>query len=275
MVVAAAILLVLGVGHSVRAQDLGLPSVTATYALENARVVQAPGHVLDSATVLIREGIIEAVGTDVEIPYDARRIEADTLTVYPGFIDGLSHAGVEMPEDGEEKEIEDPGDPPPGRAGIQPDRSVRPLLNADASTLDSLRRLGFTAGHVVPEGGMLPGSGAYILYGGEETDEMVLETKQTLFAQIEGAPARAYPPRRRATVSPARQTTRCATSTICARISATTRRTCSVSMAMPKCWRIFSSWMLPASAASRRFRWWIPAAWRVVSARWAIARLPR
>ena len=118
LVVAAAILLVLGLGHSTRAQELELPSVTETYALENARVVQAPGHVLDSATVLIRDGIIEAVGTEVAIPYDARRIDADTLTVYPGFIDGLSHAGVQIPEDGDEKEIEDPGDPPPDRAGI-------------------------------------------------------------------------------------------------------------------------------------------------------------
>ncbi|HKL87554.1 MAG TPA: hypothetical protein VJ884_01020, partial [Salinibacter sp.] len=49
------------------------PTVTTTYALENAQVVQAPGQVLESATVVVEDGIIEAVGPNVNVPYDARR----------------------------------------------------------------------------------------------------------------------------------------------------------------------------------------------------------
>ncbi len=189
--------------------DFTVPDVTDTYALENARVVQAPGDVLESATVVVRDGLIEAVGPDVEVPYDARRIAADSLTVYAGFIDGLSHAGVEMPDDeGDNGEEIDPGDPPFDAAGIQPDRSVRSFLTPDASGLEGLRKAGFTAGHVVPEGQMLPGSGALALYGGTSASDMVLTSDATLFGQLETADGYVYPATEMAVIAKLRQLVR-------------------------------------------------------------------
>lgn len=183
------------IGNPAHAQDIDdLPSVTDTYALENVRVVQAPGQSLESATVVVEDGLIRAVGSDVEIPYDAHRIEGDSLVVYAGFIDGLSHAGVEMPEEDEEQEdVDDPGNPSPDQAGIQPDRSVRPLLTPDDSDLEKLRETGFTVGHVVPEGDMLPGTGALAFYGGESNNDMFLMSDPSLFAQISSASGYVYP----------------------------------------------------------------------------------
>jgi len=199
-------LLLLALPSPLSAQDYDIPSVTDTYALTDARVVQAPGQVLESATVVVRDGVIEAVGPDADVPYDARTIAADSLVVYAGFIDGLSHAGVEMPEgdDGDEDDV-DPGDPPLDQAGIQPHRSVRSFLTPDGSDLSGLRKAGFTAGHVVPEGEMLPGEGAYILYGGETADDMVLETGPTLFAQIQTADGYVYPATDMAVIAQMRQ----------------------------------------------------------------------
>ncbi len=48
-----------------------LRPVTRTFALANARVVQAPGRVIEGATVVVRDGLIEAVGRDVAVPFDA------------------------------------------------------------------------------------------------------------------------------------------------------------------------------------------------------------
>jgi len=189
-----------------------LPAVTDTYALTGARVVQAPGQVADPATVVVRDGLIEAVGPDAAVPYDAREIEADSLVVYAGFIDGLSHAGVEMPDaesgDGEEgggREDVDPGDPPMDRAGIQPDRSARSFLTADAKSLGALREVGFTSGHVVPEGNMLPGAGALIQYGGETSSDLVLQSRPSLFAQLETADGYVYPATEMAVIAKMRQ----------------------------------------------------------------------
>jgi len=159
------------------AQD-AVPTVTKTVAITNTRVVQAPGQVLDRATVVIRDGLIEDVG-DVSPPFDARIIEGDSLTVYAGFIDGLSHTAVKIPDE----EYEDGSF---AQAGIQPERTIRPLLEPSAT--ESLRKVGFGLAHVAPDGQMLPGQGGLILLAGSTPDDMILADRASLFAQIEGAP---------------------------------------------------------------------------------------
>ena len=170
-----------------------VPRVTHTYALENARVVQAPGRVLERATVVIRDGLIMAVGPDAVVPFDAERIAADSFTVYAGFIDGLSHAGVPEPKGDPNRERPDnPGDPPNAEAGIQPDRDVRTLLDPAQKSLADLRKAGYTAAHVVPRGRSLPGSGAIILLAGDNANELVFRGNASLFAQFKTA-RRMYP----------------------------------------------------------------------------------
>ncbi len=170
-----------------------IPTVTRTHALVNARVVQAPTRMLERATVVIRDGLITAVGSDVTIPFDAEKIAADSLTVYAGFIDGLSHAGIpEPPKAANEERPENPGFPPDAMAGIQPGRDVRTLLDPTQQNLKDLRAAGFTAAHVVPRGGMLPGSGAIILLAGEHANDLVVKGNTALFAQITPA-RRMYP----------------------------------------------------------------------------------
>lgn len=199
-----ALLLLVPIFSAAHAQDIDIPTVTTTYALEDVEVVQAPGETMESATVVVRDGVIEDVGPNVDIPYDARRLEGDTLVVYAGFIDGLSHAGVDTPDD-ESDDFDDPGDPPRDLAGIQPERSAQDMLHLEDSDLESLRQLGFTAAHVVPEGRMLPGKGAHVLYGGASDDDMLLESDPTLFAQIQGSGNFVYPATDMAVIAQMRQ----------------------------------------------------------------------
>ena len=49
--------------------------VTNAFAVSGATVQTEPGKVLRNATVVVRDGIITAVGTDVAIPYDARILD--------------------------------------------------------------------------------------------------------------------------------------------------------------------------------------------------------
>ena len=177
--------------------DTPLRPVTRTFALTNARVVQSPGRVLDRATVLIRDGRIEAVGPRVRVPYDAEVIEADSLTVYAGFVDALGHAGLTEPERPENEErLPDPSNPPRERSGVQPERDVRAMVDPKHASFEQWRALGFTAAHTVPYGLMLPGQGAVVLLREprrEERPEAVILTGPiSLFAQFE--PGRgAYP----------------------------------------------------------------------------------
>lgn len=176
-----------------------VPVVTRTFAIENARIVQAPGRTIERGTVVVRDGLIEAVGAGVEVPFDAERIAGDSLIVYAGFIDGLSHAGFLKPAEesseggrGTPPDVENPGDPPHDVAGIQPERHASEMIQPDAQSIEALREVGFTAAHVAAYGGLLPGSGAVVLLTGDDVNAMVFEEDASLVAQFEGG-RRVYP----------------------------------------------------------------------------------
>src|SRR4051794_41768630 len=83
----------------------------AAYAIKGGRVVTGSGPAIDEGTVVVRDGLIEAVGPAerVAIPFDAETIDGKGLVVYPGFLDLYTTPG------------QDPGVPRsptgPGRAG--------------------------------------------------------------------------------------------------------------------------------------------------------------
>ena len=58
-----------------------------TYAIRGAKIVTVSGATIDNGTVLIRDGVIQAVGASVTVPADALVTDGTGLTVYPGFID--------------------------------------------------------------------------------------------------------------------------------------------------------------------------------------------
>ena len=136
-----------------------LPQV---HALVDVRVVTEPGEVLENATIVIRDGLIVAVGSDVSIPPDARVIEFERdedqppLNVYPGLIE--SYLAVEFASD-EEAEI------PPGRHSlIHPDRTID-AASWPAESVEELRRAGFTTALLAPVGGLLAGQSTLVNLG--------------------------------------------------------------------------------------------------------------
>jgi imidazolonepropionase-like amidohydrolase len=58
----------------------------ATVAIKGARIIPVSGPELENATILVRAGRIEAVGKDLEIPWDARVIDGSKVVV-PGFVE--------------------------------------------------------------------------------------------------------------------------------------------------------------------------------------------
>lgn len=185
-------LLVWGLHTWVPAQNM--KPVTSTYAIVGATIEQAPGKTLEKGTILVKDGIIREVGTNVRIPGEAQIIRADSLFVYAGFIDMYSHAGIPVPEnrDRSQPQIPDPSTPPNDLAGITPEVQVRDVLKAEDKSLADLRNLGFAISHVAPRGGMLPGSGSLVILGGEHPDKMILKGETAQIWRF--APAqRVYP----------------------------------------------------------------------------------
>ncbi|MGZ8376333.1 MAG: amidohydrolase family protein [Gemmatirosa sp.] len=83
-----------GAALPLAAQPSGPRAVPSTYAITNARLVPVSGPAIERGTIVVRNGLIAALGAGVAVPADARVIDGAGLTVYPGFIDGYSTLGT-------------------------------------------------------------------------------------------------------------------------------------------------------------------------------------
>ena len=79
---------------SVKAQQVE-KSTYGTFALTNATVETVTKGRLENATVIIRDGMIESVGSNAIIPPGAQIIDCKGLTIYPGMIDGGTRLGLQ------------------------------------------------------------------------------------------------------------------------------------------------------------------------------------
>ncbi len=70
-----------------------VPASTPVF-IRDATVLLGTGEKIDHGDVLLRDGKIEAVGTSLEAPADARVIDGKNKFVTPGIIDVHSHLGV-------------------------------------------------------------------------------------------------------------------------------------------------------------------------------------
>ncbi len=68
-------------------------------AIQGARIIPVSGPEIDSGTVLVRGGKIEAVGKDVEIPWDARVIDGRKKVVIPGLVEAHTSRGTDRPNE--------------------------------------------------------------------------------------------------------------------------------------------------------------------------------
>lgn len=141
-------------------------------AFTNVTLHFADGSSVSKATILWRNGSIEAAGVNVPIPFDAKVIDGgDSLHIYPGWIDGMTEwAMPEIPRDN--ARVPDPGNPTYDRAGIQPHRMPHQMVVGNSRDFTDWRKLGFTAAGVAPRGFMLPGHiDLMSIHGTEASDQ--------------------------------------------------------------------------------------------------------
>ena len=132
---------------------------TGFHALVGARVVTAPGQVLDNATIVIRNGLIEQVGRNVQAPAGARVWDLAGLTVYPGFIDAHADLGMDaVPEGG------DVG-PTHWNPQVRAWFSTTTHLQDDADRRANLRSQGFGTALAVPTQGIFRGTASVLNLG--------------------------------------------------------------------------------------------------------------
>ncbi len=179
------------------------------YAIKEAKISAAPGKVYDPGTIVVRGGLIEAVGPakDVEVPYDAEVIDGKGLSVYPGFIDLFTtvgqRAGVERSATGRGRPVdlaEAPlaATPADNRRGLTPEFEAAGALELTESLAEPRRRLGFTSFVSAPGGAIATGQSVLVSLSGLPRREAIVKAPVALhvhLAQPTEPPAAATPGR--------------------------------------------------------------------------------
>jgi len=185
------------------------------FAITDVRIVPAPGQVIDHGTVVLRDGLIEAVGRHVDAPDDAWIIAGqDDWTVYPAFIDAASSVGLKS----------EPAGGPPGRPkspdnqqrpgspneldAVHPERAVVDRLTLNHAGVDRYRKLGFAVVQILPATGVFRGESAVILLRDAPARELILADRKNQVIALETSSfmARKYPSSTLGAVATVRQT---------------------------------------------------------------------
>jgi imidazolonepropionase-like amidohydrolase len=175
--------------------SLGTGIYPAAYAITGAKIVTAPGKSIETGTIVVRRGLIEAVGPakDITVPYDAEIIDGKGLVVYPGFIDLYTtigqRAGVERSATGKGRPVdlaEAPliTTPPDNRRGLTPEFDVAGALELTDATIEPRRRLGFTDLLSAPNGAIATGQSVLASLTGLPRREVIVAAPVALHVHV-------------------------------------------------------------------------------------------
>ena len=151
-----------------------------SYAITNAKIVTVSGATIDKGTVVMRGGVIVAVGANIAAPADAQVFDATGLTVYPGFIDTMTNVGFSAAR---------PAAPGPGPAaataaptsnsnypaGLRPEDQAFTEIRAGETQFDAIRNAGITTVLTTGRAGIFNGQSVVINLAGDSVAAMVIK----------------------------------------------------------------------------------------------------
>jgi imidazolonepropionase-like amidohydrolase len=196
---------------------LSIPSTTLVtaqrsaidvYAITNAKIVTVSGPVIERGTVVIRDGLIAAVGEKVSAPADARVIDGTGLTVYPGLFDSNTNLGLAAPSpapspagggggaflQAQLRPATTAGGPnstqPPG---LQPEVMAEDSIKPGGSEIEGARNAGITTALSAPRSGIWMGQSALINLAGDTPQQMIVRSPVAMHVGFSPLRAGGYP----------------------------------------------------------------------------------
>lgn len=154
-------------------------------AIVGARIHPVSGPVIENGTVIIRDGRIAAIGTNIAVPADAQRVDGTGKWVTPGLMNSESQLGINeigaIPETVEGRAT--------GTDNIAAAFRVWEGFNPASVLLAPARNEGVTSVLIVPGGGLVAGQAAVVDLSGTTMVDMLRRGPAAMVAQIENSGA--------------------------------------------------------------------------------------
>lgn len=152
----------------------------SAHAFTDARIVVAPGQVIERGTLVVRDGVVVACGDNVDPPADARLWKLPGKTIYPAFIDACAELSAEASKLGPSEKH--------GAAywntHVVPQTSADARYTLDAETNKKLRSQGIAVRLVAPSVGVIKGTSALVLAGDESGSRSIVKPQVALHLML-------------------------------------------------------------------------------------------
>jgi imidazolonepropionase-like amidohydrolase len=159
----------------------GLTAATAqTIAITGGTVFPVSGPRIENGTVLIRDGLITAVGANVTIPAGATRVDATGKWVTPGLIHADSRAGLGIASLFQQSEASVQGEV---TSSFSPAEGIDPA----AITIPLARTGGVTTGIAAPGGSYLRGTAVAIQHAGDRLEDVLISPAVAMVLNLSGS----------------------------------------------------------------------------------------
>ena len=149
-------------------------------AITGGTVYPVSGPKIENGTVLLRDGKIVAVGSSVEIPGDAQRVDAKGGWITPGLIHGGSTLGLKLFDIGAQLETQE--DTVSGE--VKPSFNVAEGLDPASMAIPVARLEGVTSSISKPALGLIPGQAVLIDLAGDRIEDMVAQSPVAMMADL-------------------------------------------------------------------------------------------
>jgi imidazolonepropionase-like amidohydrolase len=171
--------------------------------------VTVSGPTIERGTVVIRDGLIAAVGANVAAPPDARTIDGTGLTVYPGLIDASTTLGIPRPTPSpspaagggggglaglfgqSQPSAVSPNSPQP--PGLQPEVLAADIIRPGGNEIEAARNAGITAAQTAPRGNVFLGQSAVIQLAGDTPQGIIVRSPVGLYVGLAPIGGGQYP----------------------------------------------------------------------------------
>lgn len=174
------------VATAVIGSALSTPVAAQEIAIVGGTVHTVIGDPIESGTVLIRDGRIAAVGSDILVPAGARTIDAAGKFVTPGLFVPYSQLGlveVDLVRETRDDQMEDDA--------VTPAFDPVAGLNPRSTLIPFARSRGLTTAAIAPMGGLIAGQAAVIDLAGDTPAVMLAARGAAMMANFDDGAAAA------------------------------------------------------------------------------------
>ena len=151
-----------------------VPPQSEPTALRGATIHTVTGGVIENGTILFENGLITAVGAELEIPAGTRVVDATGKHIYPGLIDAYSTVGIsEIGAVDVSSDVNELGD-------FNPNVRAEVAVNAESRHIGTTRSAGVLVTLTTPGGGLISGMSSAMNLEGWSWEEMSMESSAAL-----------------------------------------------------------------------------------------------